>query len=295
MASIALMPVCIGSPTGWRPMIDGRLDLHAAETGADDAGPCRRSARRGRSRPGRAWRRRRAPTGCGRWPSPSGPPRCPRRRRAPRRRSSPRRGSGPGRAVPSSNSSSSLTPHSGRPATRAMPSPTWVTRPTVRASSDGSKPSRCFLSAAAMSAVEMVSSAIGSSVLPRASGLELVEAGADGAVDDGVADGGDEAAEHRGIDDHLHLDLLAGGVGEGGGQPVLLVVGERDGRADLGDGAVLLGGGPLDELGDDGGQVLAAAGADDEADELASWWATPCRRAGPRRWPGGARPAPARR
>ena len=36
--------------------------------------------------------------------------------------------------------------------TRAMPSPTSVTRPTVRASSDGSKPSRFFLSAAAMSA-----------------------------------------------------------------------------------------------------------------------------------------------
>ena len=32
-------------------------------------------------------------------------------------------------------------------------------------------------------------------------GLQLVEAGADGAVDDGVADGGDEAAEHGRVDD----------------------------------------------------------------------------------------------
>ena len=36
MASMALMPVCIGSCTGWRPMIDGRLDLHAAQLGADE-------------------------------------------------------------------------------------------------------------------------------------------------------------------------------------------------------------------------------------------------------------------
>ena len=88
------------------------------------------------------------------------------------------------------------------PDTRAMPSPTSVTRPTVRASSDGSKPSRFFLSAAAMSAAESVSSAM--SVVPRLrleAGLQLVEAGADGAVDDGVADGGDEAAEHGRVDD----------------------------------------------------------------------------------------------
>src|SRR3954469_3664684 len=97
--------------------------------------------------------------------------------------------------------------------------------------------------------------------------LDLFQAGAHAAVDDGVADGGDGAAEDRRGDDHFHLYLLAGGVGEGGGQAVLLVGGEGDGRADLGHGAVLLGGGPLDELGDDGGQVPAAPGADDEADQ----------------------------
>ena len=64
----------------------------------------------------------------------------------------------------------------------------------------------------------------------------------------------------------LELDLLAGGVGEGGGEAGLLVGGERDGRADLGDRPVLRGGGPLDQLVDDGRQVAAAAGADDEAD-----------------------------
>ena len=30
MASMALMPVCSGSCTGLRPMMPGRLDLHAA-------------------------------------------------------------------------------------------------------------------------------------------------------------------------------------------------------------------------------------------------------------------------
>ena len=48
-------------------------------------------------------------------------------------------------------------------------------------------------------------------------GLQLVETGADGAVDDGVADGGDEAAEHAsGRRSTLTLTLRAGGVGERG-------------------------------------------------------------------------------
>ena len=49
-------------------------------------------------------------------------------------------------------------------------------------------------------------------------GLQLVDAGADAAVDDGVADGGDDAAEHGRVDDDLQVDLLAGGVGERGGE-----------------------------------------------------------------------------
>ena len=36
----------------------------------------------------------------------------------------------------------------------------------------------------------------------------------DGAVDDGVADAGDDAAEHRRVDDDLDLDLLAGGLAQ---------------------------------------------------------------------------------
>ena len=101
----------------------------------------------------------------------------------------------------------------GQAVTRAMPSPTSATRPTVRASSDGSKPSRFFLSADAMSAAERVSSAMVVILLQPA--LQLVDAGADGAVDDGVADGGDDAAEHGGVDDDLEVDVLAGGVRRG--------------------------------------------------------------------------------
>ncbi len=62
--------------------------------------------------------------------------------------------------LPSSNSSNSLTAQSGRPDTRAMPSPTSSTRPTVRASSDGVYPSRLREIADAMSLAESVSSAM---------------------------------------------------------------------------------------------------------------------------------------
>src|SRR3954451_20929606 len=226
MASMALMPVCIGSLTGWRPMIDGAW-ISTRRMVAPVMGPLPStgSPRGFTTRLSRA-----SPTGTDRmrpvdftvWPSsmPSASPRT----TAPMESSSRFRASP---AVPSSNSRSSLTPHSGSPETRAMPSPTWVTRPTVRASSDGTKPSRCFLSAASMSAVEMVSSAI--RVISLEKRLDLFQAGAHAAVDDGVADGGDGAAEDRRVDDHLHLYLLAGGVGEGGGQAVLLVGGEGDG------------------------------------------------------------------
>ena len=49
---------------------------------------------------------------------------------------------------------------------------------------------------------------------------------------------------------------------EGRGEALLLVVGEGDGRADLGDLLVALGGAEGDELVDDRRQVAGAAGAD---------------------------------
>src|SRR4051794_39964364 len=102
-----------------------------------------------------------------------------------------------------------------------MPSPISVTRPTVRASSDGSKPSRFLVSADAMSAAESVSSAMREGSFSE-SRLELVEVRADGAVDDRVADCGDEPAEHGGVDDDLEVHALARRVGERGAQAFLL-------------------------------------------------------------------------
>src|SRR5215207_6663009 len=132
---------------------------------------------------------------------------------------------------PSSNSSSSLTAASGRPETRAIPSPTSVTRPTMRASRSPSNPSMFFLIADAMSAAESVSSGIW---LLLEAGFEMFESGTDRTVDDRVAHRGQDATQHTGVDDGTHTDVLAGGVGERGGDAGLLVGGELDRRADLG-------------------------------------------------------------
>src|SRR6476659_2296260 len=283
MASMALMPVCSGWCTGLRPMMPGAwISTRRSMPPTIGPLPSTGSPSALTTRPSSA-----SPTGTDRmrpvertvWPSsmeelsPS--------TTAPIDSSS-RLSASP--TVPSSNSSSSLTAASGRPETRAMPSPTSVTRPTVWASSEGSKPSSPLVRAAVMSSAEMVSSAMvvlrperRESVrlgrgCSRGGGseeaLHLIEAAADGAVDDGVADGGHEAAEDGGVDDDLQLDLLAGGVGQGGGEALLLVVREGHGRAHLGHGPLLGGGGPLDQAVDDRRQVAAAPGADDQGHEL---------------------------
>ena len=101
--------------------------------------------------------------------------------------------------------------------TRAMPSPTSVTRPTVRASSDGVEAVEVLLECRCdVGGGERQLSHVWSDVSFYSRRLQLVDAGADGAVDDGVADGGDEATEHDRVDDHLEVDALAGGVGERG-------------------------------------------------------------------------------
>ena len=78
---------------------------------------------------------------------------------------------------------------------------------------------------------------------------------------------GDDAAQHRRVDDDLDLDLLAGGVAQRLGQPRPLVVGRADGRAHLGDLLVGLGRAHLHELADDGGQVAGAARAHHHRDQ----------------------------
>src|SRR5690606_24130995 len=162
---------------------------------------------------------------------------------------------------PDSNSSSSLTAASGSPATRAMPSPTSMTRPTWVSSTSGAKPSRFFLIAAVMSAVLIVSSAISEGL------SELVQAGTDGAVEDGVADLGDDATHHGRVDDVADGDVdVRAGLG-GPGEIGELGVGERHRGAHLGDGLASGGRGALGHRLGDGGQVADASGGDQHRGE----------------------------
>ena len=118
-----------------------------------------------------------------------------------------------------------------------------------------------------MSAVLMVSSAMCRVLLVRCVAVlegvaELVEAAADGAVDDGVADLGDEAALDGRVDDDLDLDLLAGGLAEGSARRVfwssVRAMAERTSATSLLASAARHG----DQLVDDGRQVAGPAVAD---------------------------------
>ena len=122
-------------------------------------------------------------------------------------------------SAPPSNSSSSFTAALGSPATRAMPSPTSSTRPT------------CSVSIVGLEALDVLAQDrrdVGRrrwSALPFESLhalLQLVETVAHGAVDHRVADRGDDAAQHRRVDDDLHLDVLAGGLRQRVGEPLPL-------------------------------------------------------------------------
>src|SRR4051794_9416582 len=97
--------------------------------------------------------------------------------------------------------------------------------------------------------------------------FELIEAVPDAAVDDDVADGGDDPAENGRVDDDLHRHLLAGGPAQGGGQPRALVLVERNGGTHFGHGFAALLGGLLHQPIDDGRKVATATGSDNEADE----------------------------
>src|SRR5919108_99923 len=100
----------------------------------------------------------------------------------------------------------------GSPRTRAMPSPVSSTRPTSSRSVSGSKASTCLRSASAMAWGSMVSSATSHLAHPLSGQLQPPP---DGAVDHLVAHPGHHPADHRRVDDHLHLDVLPGGPGQG--------------------------------------------------------------------------------
>ncbi len=68
--------------------------------------------------------------------------------------------------------------------------------------------------------------------------LGLGEAAKHGAVDDLVADAHRNPAEHGGVDHHLQHDLGAEGAGDGDAQPVGLLLVDRAGDRDDGDGTL---------------------------------------------------------
>ena len=89
---------------------------------------------------------------------------------------------------------------------------------------------RACAARAAISSALMVNSAM-SDLLPQ-----LLEPVTDGAVDHDVAHPGDDAAEHRRVDDDLHLDVLLALPGSSASRSRSVCSGvERDRAADLGD------------------------------------------------------------
>src|SRR4051794_27095309 len=250
MASMDLMPVCNGSVTGWRATMPGactsrRRSLSAAIGPRPSTGRPRGSTTRPNS-PSPTGTERIRPVARAGWPSSmcSMSPRT----TAPIESSSRLRARP---STPPSNSSSSLTAVRGRPLMRAMPSPTSTMRPTCCFSTSGRKPSRWRRRTLVISSALMLSvvSVICVSLLERFS--ELFEAATDGAVDHGVADAGDEAADDGWVLDDFELDLLAGRLLQGLGESALLLGVEHDRAAHLGDLALTLGGRPLHQAIDD--------------------------------------------
>src|SRR6266542_1554240 len=246
MASMALMPVCRGSFTGWRWTTDGAWTSRALVSSVSMA-PLPSNGRPSGSmtRP-RNW----SPTGTERirpvclTSSPSSIWEASPRITHPIWRTSrlnaiPR--------MPPGNSSSSLARVEGRPSTRAMPSPVSVTRPTSSRDTPGSKPSTCLWRALLISSELMVSSATSSHPFAslreprsRSSGQALqrqLQLPADRAVDDLVAHASDHAAHDRGIHHDLDVHPSSRGPGQRLPQPRLPRVVEGNRGASLHDHA----------------------------------------------------------
>ena len=159
MASMALMPVCSGSVTGWRPTMPGawtsmRRDSVLLIGPLPSIGsPSALTTRPRRASPtGTVWIRPVALTVCSSSRLSTSP-----RTTAPMVSSSRLRASP---SVPSSNSSSSFTAAPGRPETRAMPSPTSTIRPICSVPTAGVYSATLRCSAAVISLASIVSSAI---------------------------------------------------------------------------------------------------------------------------------------
>src|SRR4051794_23427073 len=244
MASMALMPVCSGSFTGWRCTTDGACSSRTRDS-VDAISPLPSSGRPSGSttRP-----RKPSPTGIDRispvrrtsWPSSmcsASPMMTQPISRTSRLSARPR--------TPPWNSSSSLVMHECRPSTRAMPSPVSVTMPTSSRLAPASYDATMLSSASRISSGRIVNSVIREFPSFRGSGLDARASGhlAVGraqvpqhtSVDELVTDADGEAAQQLGIDDDLQTDVVPELPPQRLGEPLLLALVERHGARDVGD------------------------------------------------------------
>ncbi len=159
MASIALMPVCSGSLTGWRPTIPGactsmrRVSVVLIGPLPSSGSPRAFTTRPSRASPtGTVWMRPVALTVCSSSRESTSPRTTAPMVSSSRLSASPR--------VPSSNSSNSFTAAPGSPETRAIPSPTSTMRPICSVPTAGVYSSTWRSSALVISLASIVSSAI---------------------------------------------------------------------------------------------------------------------------------------
>src|SRR3954454_2134327 len=257
IASIALIPVWSGSFTGWRCTTDGACSS-SGRVSVVSISPLPSSGRPNGSttRP-----RKPSPTGTERmlpvrrtsWPSSM----CwesPRMTQPISRTS--RLSAMP--STPPSNSSSSLVMHECRPSTRAMPSPVSVTTPTSSRDAPASYDDTMLSSASRISSGRIVNSVMGrapslaswcllgcclgaascspglAAELPAGLGQVADHA----AVDLLVADPDRDTADEGRVHDQLEPDVLPDGGPQRLGEPLLLVLGQCDGRRHPGDEAL---------------------------------------------------------
>src|SRR5580700_2950496 len=252
IASMALMPVCSGSLTGWRSTTEGAcvssgrsswLSMGPLPSSGSPSGPTTRP-------------RKPSPTGTDRispvrltcWPSSislNSPRMTTPISRTSRLSARPR--------TPFSNTSSSLAMAEGRPSTRAMPSPASMTVPTSsRAAPAGSYSWTKRDSASRISSGRMVSSAIalpvlsfvvltasGSSAADSVAGIsarllapDLGQATGRGPVNKVIPDLDGYSTNYRRIDDNIQVNVVPVGAGQCVCEPPALARGELGRRAD---------------------------------------------------------------
>src|SRR5437773_981337 len=262
IASMDLIPVWSGSFTGWRETTDGACTSRG-RVASEATGPL---PSRGRPSGSTTRPSRPSPTGADRMRpvrltgSPSSMSANSSSRITQPIRSSSRFDARP--SLPPGNSSSSLAMARGSPRTTAMPAPASRTRPTSSRSTEGLYFSIALRRASAIACGSKVSSAMASRA-PQPFPC-VFETGPNGPVEHLVAHPSKDAADHRGIDHHLDLHVLARGLGERLGQLLATLLAERDRRTRLRDDALAPLRGQLGQALQDAAELLGPALLDQE-------------------------------